>query len=281
VVGAAGGVGIEVVRGLIDRNFHVVGTVLDAAQLQQVQDSVPGIGQILIIELSAAEKVKASLGPILGGKTCLSAVAVCAGISPYGPLETVPLAELRRTFEINTVAAVGVYQAVMPDLRATRGRLALISSISGRVAFPLTGHYSASKFALEALGDVMRREAKKWGVNVIIVEPAGLKTSMASEFQRQVMTSVSALSDDERELYGDMYQSLELSLRGTYEKSTPPAEVAAVIVEALAMSDPPQTRYQVGPDSAHIYHISRSLNDSELDAVAHFGGADAECPYSE
>ena len=83
-----------------------------------------------------------------------------AGIAVVGPLEFLPLDELRRQLEVNTVGQVAVIQACLPALRANRGRMVNVSSISGRVALPLFGPYAASKFALEALSDALRRELR-------------------------------------------------------------------------------------------------------------------------
>ena len=90
-----------------------------------------------------------------------------AGIAVGGPLEEVPLARLREILAINVIGVVAVTQAFLPLLRAGRGRIINISSVSGRVAAPFLGPYAASKFALEALSDALRVELRPWGVPVM------------------------------------------------------------------------------------------------------------------
>ena len=92
------------------------------------------------------------------------------------PLEFLPLDQLRRQLEINLVGQLAVTQAFLPALRAARGRIVNVSSIGGRVALPLVGAYAASKFGLEAMSDSLRRELLAHGVDVIVVEPGGVKT---------------------------------------------------------------------------------------------------------
>ncbi len=92
------------------------------------------------------------------------------------PLEFLPLDQLRHQLEINLVGQVAVTQAFLPALRAGRGRIVNVSSIGGRVALPMVGAYNASKFALEAVSDSLRREIRPHGVDVIVVEPGGVKT---------------------------------------------------------------------------------------------------------
>src|SRR4051794_39187352 len=94
-----------------------------------------------------------------------------AGVAVPGPLETIPLDDLRHQLEVNLVAYVAVTQALLPQIRRAAGRVVFLSSIGGRIAFPFAGPYHASKFATEAIGDVFRQELRPWGIEVAIVEP--------------------------------------------------------------------------------------------------------------
>ena len=97
VIGAAGGVGLSVTRQLIARGYRVHGTVLDESRRNALKAAVPGIEGIGIVDLANADNIATALAELLADGTILDAVAVCAAISPYGPLETTPLAQLRRT----------------------------------------------------------------------------------------------------------------------------------------------------------------------------------------
>ena len=111
----------------------------------------------------------------------LDAVVNNAGIVVSGPIEAVPPDELRRQLDVNVVGQVAVTQAVLPRLRASRGRVVFLSSLSGRVSTPMTGAYSASKFALEGVADALRMELRPWGVRVVLVEPAQTDTDVWRE----------------------------------------------------------------------------------------------------
>src|SRR6202011_4384482 len=95
-----------------------------------------------------------------------------AGIAVAGPLEFLPVDELRRQFEVNVFGAVEVAQAFLPQLRPTRGRLVFVGSISGRLAVPFIAPYSASKFALRAFADALRVELAPAGIAVSLIQPA-------------------------------------------------------------------------------------------------------------
>ena len=93
-----------------------------------------------------------------------------AGVAVPGPLETVPLDDLRHQLEVNLIAYVAVTQAMLPQVRRAEGRIVFLASIGGRIAFPFGGPYHASKFATEAIGDVFRQELRPWGIDVAIIE---------------------------------------------------------------------------------------------------------------
>ena len=86
-----------------------------------------------------------------------------AGVAIPGPLETLPLEDFRRQVEVNLTAQVAVTQAMLPAIRRAGGRIVFLSSIGGRIAFPLNGAYHAAKFGIEAVGDVFRQELRPVG----------------------------------------------------------------------------------------------------------------------
>ena len=99
-----------------------------------------------------------------------------AGVAVAGPLEFLPPDELRRQLEVNVVGQLRMTQLCLPALRAARGRVVNMGSISGLNALPLLGAYAMSKFALEAMTDALRVELEPWGIHVAIVEPGTIKT---------------------------------------------------------------------------------------------------------
>ena len=108
-----------------------------------------------------------------------------AGVAVPGPLETIPLEDLRHQLEVNLVAYVAVTQAMLPQIRRAEGRIVFLASIGGRIAFPFGGPYHASKFATEAIGDVFRQELRPWGIEVAIIEPGSIDTPIWERGQEQ------------------------------------------------------------------------------------------------
>ena len=93
-----------------------------------------------------------------------------------GPLEGLEVDAWRQQFEVNVFGQIAVTRALLPMLRATKGRIVFMSSIGGRTAIDFIGPYSASKHAIEAIGDSLRQELRPLGVGVSIVEPGSIAT---------------------------------------------------------------------------------------------------------
>lgn len=170
-----------------------------------------------------------------------------AGVAVPGPLETVPIEDLRHQLEVNLVAYVAVTQAMLPQIRRARGRIVFLSSIGGRIAFPFGGPYHASKFATEAIGDVFRQELRPWDIGVAIVEPGSIDTPIWDRGQRKA-AEVEAKAPQTNLLYGAAIEKFRKVIEDTAERGIPPEKVARAISHALEARRP-KTRYLVGLDA--------------------------------
>jgi len=265
LIGAAGGVGLATAVELTKSGRRVIPTVLDDKEEAVLREALPKIGMVHRIDLADPEGTKTRLDALLSGID-LSAAVVCAAISPYGPLEITPLSVARRTFEVNALSNIAVYQAVMPLLRRSRGRLVLTSSYTGKVPVPFVGHYSGSKHALEGYGDVMRQEAAQFGVHVVLVEPGTMNTGMTAGIRASIGAARAKLNDEERKLYGHYFKRFEEMVTQDAEGGFPPRLVAETIIAALDAATP-ETRYAVGEDSKMLIAKRRSETDREIDAM--------------
>jgi NAD(P)-dependent dehydrogenase (short-subunit alcohol dehydrogenase family) len=185
---------------------------------------------------AAAERIEAEANGRLDG------LVNNAGVAIPGPLETLAIDDFRRQIEVNMTAHVAVTQAMLPAIRSARGRIVFISSIGGRVAFPLTGAYHAAKFGIEAVGDIFRQELRPWGIKVAIVEPGSIDTPIWERGER----TADELATPEREaLYGQVVERYRKVIKETAERGIPAEKVAETIEQALTASRP-RSRYLVG-----------------------------------
>jgi NAD(P)-dependent dehydrogenase (short-subunit alcohol dehydrogenase family) len=170
-----------------------------------------------------------------------------AGVAIPGPLETMPVEDLRRQLEVNLVAYVAVTQAMLPAIRRAEGRIVFLSSIGGRIAFPFGGPYHASKFGTEAIGDVFRQELRPWGIEVAIIEPGSIDTPIWERGQA-TGAEIESRSPQTGLLYGAAIEKFRKMIEATAERGIPPEKVAKAIAHALESSRP-KTRYLVGLDA--------------------------------
>jgi NAD(P)-dependent dehydrogenase (short-subunit alcohol dehydrogenase family) len=267
VVGGAGGVGSAVVNLLANRGWKVVTTVLAPEEAVSIGERYGGRVQCHTVDLSNAEAVLIQIKEIVSSMDYLHAVAVCAAIAPCGPVELTPLATFLETYEINCVSEVAIYQATMPALRQTGGRIVLLGSMAGRVAYTFMSPYIATKFALEGLCDVMRREAAPHGVKVSLVQPGGIRTNMVHQQLVDVRRGLAALDEKDKDLYGHLYEGyLRVAERGLGEGASTPDQVAEVVLEALEAEEP-QSRYVAGEDAKQLLGSIGAMSDRDIDRL--------------
>jgi len=188
-----------------------------------------------------------------------------AGIAVGGPLEFLPLERLRWQVEVNVIGQIAVTQAFLPLLRNSQGRIIFISSISGRVATPLIGPYAASKFALEALADSLRRELLPWGIQVSVIQPGKISTPIWGKSVAAADELVTNLPDEAHKLYGNMIGTARDSVLRS-RKGTSSEAVARAVAHAL-ISSRPRTRYLVGLDAKLAALIVHFLPDRMIDRL--------------
>ena len=186
-----------------------------------------------------------------------------AGTAYAGPIELFALDDIRAQFEINVIAQVGVTQVFLPMLKAAGGTIVNVSSVSGRIATPITGIYAASKFALEAISDAWRVELQPFGVHVVVIEPTSSPTNIWKTSLRRSLDSL----ESHRE--GPYQRLLTLAERAANRSSStgfPPQLFADTIVQILA-SPHPHTRYVVPRSAIRQVLLRRFLSDRMWDKL--------------
>jgi NAD(P)-dependent dehydrogenase (short-subunit alcohol dehydrogenase family) len=205
------------------------------------------------------------------GAAGLWALVNNAGVAVGGPVENVSSAEWRRQFDINFFGWIELIQIALPLLRKgvrTHGinvpRLALISSIGGRVAQPLLAPYTCSKWATTALGDSLRFELRRQGIGVTVIEPGAVATAIWGKGQ----TSFAEFGSDHpaRQLYGAELDGLEKTGRQMTAIAIPPEQAAEPIVRALTASRAP-ARVLVGRDAKIAAFLKRWLPTTWFDSL--------------
>jgi short-subunit dehydrogenase len=189
-----------------------------------------------------------------------------AGIAVVGPLEAVPISDLRQQLEVNVIGQVAVTQAFLPLVRQARGRIVNMGSIAGLSTMPLMGPYSASKFALEAITDALRLEVRQWGIHVVIVEPGAITTPIWNKSAIEAAERETAIGSELRTLYRPLVAAVRKVVEDASKRAISSDAVAKVVEEALT-SPSPKTRYLVGTDAKFRALMVKLLPDRISDKL--------------
>jgi NAD(P)-dependent dehydrogenase (short-subunit alcohol dehydrogenase family) len=256
VTGASTGIGRACAVHLAGLGFEVLAGVRDPA------DAPEGLEPVRLDVTSESDVAAAA--ERVGGE--LHALVNNAGIAISGPVEVVPIEEWRRQLEVNLLGQIAVTRALLPAILRARGRIVNMSSIGGRVANPLFGPYSASKFALEAVSDALRREVAADGVRVVSVEPGGIATPIWGKGMDDARRVVSGMTEEQERRYSKLIAAVTKAVERIAREGLPPEEVARVVGEAIT-TDRPRARYVVGRDAKVQALAARLLPDRAFDAL--------------
>lgn len=266
VTGASSGIGRATALQLQDRGFTVYAGVRNSADAASLRAERVAIRPVLI-DVTDAPTITAAADEIriATGALGLYGLVNNAGVCVVGPIETLPLDEVRRQLEVNVTGQIAVTQAFLPLLRQARGRVVFMGSIFGLLSCPYVGAYAASKHALEAIADAMRVELAPWHIQVTIIEPGRMATSIWDKS----IGSMKDLHQGDGASDGLYADSTSAALEKTSElarTSASPHKVARAVNHALT-ARVPKTRYRVGRDVRCWVPARRILPDRFCDWV--------------
>ena len=262
VTGASSGIGEATAFHLRELGFDPIPAVRKAEDAERLATSGLRTVRMDVTDVDSIAAARAELGdgPLAG-------LVNNAGIAVAAPLEFLPLDQLRHQLEVNLIGQLAVTQRFLPALRAGRGRIVNVSSIGGRVALPLVGAYHASKFALEAISDTLRRELLSQGVDVIVIEPGGVKTPIWRKGDELASELTSDLPPEGERLYGALIAAIRReTAKIATETGIEPREVAEAIGHAL-IARRPRARYLVGRDAKLRAPASALLPTRVMDRI--------------
>jgi short-subunit dehydrogenase len=242
ITGASTGIGRASALRLARAGFDVLAGVRreeDGAALRAEDGRIEPV----LVDVTDGGQV-AALAQRVGGAP-LAGLVNNAGIAVAGPLEGVPLDEIRRQYEVNVFGLLAVTQALLEPIRTGRGRIVNVGSIGGRINTPFVGPYSSSKAAVRSLSASLRRELRPWGIQVALVEPGALDTPIWRKGEEGAQATIAALPERVRTLYARPLEALVAATRSIAAGAASPDDAAQAIEHALTAKRP-RTLYTVG-----------------------------------
>lgn len=268
VTGVSSGIGYATATELVSNGIHVFGTVRSEADAERVRAAIGNGFTPLLMDVTDTASVRRAAETVgeAVGDTGLLGLVNNAGIALAGPLMHLPEEELRRQFDVNVFGAVSVIQAFLPLLGARKdpphppGRIVNLSSVSAHTVYPFMGPYAASKHALEAMSQALRRELMLYGIDVILIVAGSVATPIWSKMDHEALTRYA--DTDFAAAGAQAYEAASKLGR----EGMPAERVAGAIHEALT-SERPRTTYLLTNNRLMGWYLPRMVPARRLDRI--------------
>ncbi|MGE0243935.1 MAG: SDR family oxidoreductase [Nitrososphaeraceae archaeon] len=265
VTGSSSGIGFETSLLLARNGFFTYLTMrnLDKAKIiNNIKQKEKLSLEVLQLDVTHDESVKKAINKIRNEQKRIDVLVNNAGYALVGPFEEISIKEFKEQFETNVFGVIRVTQTVLPIMRRQKGGIIVnISSIAGKIGFPLTSAYVSSKFALEGLSESMVYELEQFGIKIILIEPGVIKTN----FDKNLKIGKNVLIDSSP--YIEMTQKRISKFKPRFKEGLHPLEVAKVILKAITSDNQSELRYLVGSDAFKLIDIRNNTSDKEFGKI--------------
>lgn len=268
ITGSSTGIGAATALHLDKQGMRVFAGVRDLDDGEVLRTKASPELRVVQLDVTDEASIDKAISEVSArvGDAGLDGLVNNAGEAYPGPLEIVPMTQLREQLEVNVIGPVAMTRAALPLLRQCKGRLVFVGSIGGKGATVFGGPYHASKFAIEAIGDVWRQELQPEGIDVVIVEPGPISTPIWGKgVQRVEALLMGSLPEVER--YRERLSNYRKTLLKAEDSGGSPEDVAEAIEKALTASRP-STRYSVGSSAKFATVLKPLVPDRVYDVVA-------------
>lgn len=258
ITGASSGIGKAIAVNLIRKDYLVYGA---ARSLDKMEDIVSIGGRSLYLDVTDKESIMQCVNTIVDEQGHIDVLVNNAGYGSYGALENVSMEDARQQFDVNVFGLAQMIKLILPVMRFQRsGKIINVSSIAGKLTSPLGSWYFASKHAVEGLSDSLRQELKQFGIDVIIIEPGGVKSEWAGIAKNHL------LKTSENTPYEDLTKKVVNYFPFVEEKNADPETIANLVYKAIK-SNNPKTRYVGGYLAKPLLFARKILSDKLFDAA--------------
>jgi len=263
ITGTSSGIGRACAEDLARRGFRVLAGVRRESDGEEVRALSPERIEPILLDVTDLDAI-AAVPDRVGGE--LAGLVNNAGQAFPGPLEHTPIEDVKRQLDVMLLAPFALTKALLPALRASRGRVVMIGSIGGRTSMPFLGPYNAAKAGIDGLANALRPELAPFGVHVALVEPGSIKTRIWEKGIEEGNKLLADLPDEGRRDYGERLERMSKVAAEMDRRGVAPQKVADVVADALT-AEKPKTRYVVGIDARVQAALRAALSDRALDRV--------------
>ena len=261
VTGCSSGIGLETAVALAREGHFTFATMRNLKKVEALEKIVKDENlpiSILELDVDNKESMDNAIEKIMEQKGRIDTLVNNAGWGMWGTVEDVSIDEFKEQFETNFFSIVRMIQKIAPIMRKQKsGSIVNVSSVAGRIGFPVSPAYISSKFALEGLSECLRFELSPFGINVITIEPGVIKTNFFDSMKM-------AKRADSNSVYNDITSKVISGVKMMAEMGTEPKEVANAILKSINDKNP-LPRYIVGNDAMMFLEAKKMKTDIEFE----------------
>jgi len=264
VTGCSTGIGRALARELRGRGHRPFAT---ARRLESIADLAGEGIDTVQLDVQDTRSIQAAVQAVLDRAGRVDVVVNNAGVNIFGPLAETPLESLRELFETNVLGLAAVTQAVFPHMADRRaGLIVNVGSIVGVLPTPFAGGYCATKSAVHMFSEVLRMEVSPLGIDVVVVQPGGVRSSIADSGARDL-----ARYRSQRSRYQRVYAGIARRTYASQENPMPAEDFARELV-TRAFATPPPRLIRLGTGTDYLPQLAE-LPGEQRDAMlsAHYG----------
>ena len=261
VTGCSSGIGLETAIALGREGHFTYATMRDVKKSGSLDKIVNDEGlpiKVLELDVDSEKSVDDAIVKIMEEKGRVDTLINNAGWGMWGAVEDVSIEEFKQQFETNFFSIIRLIQKVAPIMRKQKsGNIVNVSSVAGKIGFPVSPAYISSKFALEGLSECIRFELGPFGINVIIIEPGVIKTNFFDSMKM-------AKKSNSDSVYNEITSKVVSGVKMMAEMGTEPKEVADTIIKSIN-EEKPLPRYIVGNDAMMFLEAKKMKTDIEFE----------------
>jgi len=261
VTGCSSGIGLETAIALGREGHFTYATMRDVKKSGSLDKIVNDEGlpiKVLELDVDSEKSVDDAIAKIMEEKGRVDTLINNAGWGMWGAVEDVSIEEFKQQFETNFFSIIRLIQKIAPIMRKQKsGNIVNVSSVAGKIGFPVSPAYISSKFALEGLSECIRFELGPFGINVIIIEPGVIKTNFFDSMKM-------AKKSNSDSVYNEITSKVVSGVKMMAEMGTEPKEVADTIIKSIN-EEKPLPRYIVGNDAMMFLEAKKMKTDIEFE----------------
>ncbi|MBX3272783.1 MAG: SDR family oxidoreductase [Sandaracinaceae bacterium] len=237
ITGATSGIGRDAALYLASRGHRVIATGRSERALSELREAGLTALRMDVTDAASIARAVRDVDALTDGDG-LDVLINNAGYGLFGPLEVLSDEDVRAQFETNVFGLLAVTRAFLPRMRERgAGKILNVSSVGGRMTFPLGGAYNATKYAVESMSDALRVEVAQFGVSVVLIEPGYIKTNFTG-----TTVSLAKRYADERSPYANALALMDSAESGLERFAASPRAVSKAMERAIRARRP-RARY--------------------------------------